>query len=121
VDGVETQRNPHVDQQNAQPEKKWASIRDGGGGNRKRQQRADEDAEREHANEDQPRTFILTPGTSTEAVARPDIHNRFHHAPDEQAGHQDTQQHRLVSEKRLHALCPCRWCHVPRAGETPDS
>src|SRR5438045_3435332 len=43
VDGVETQRDPRVDEQNAQPEEKCASARDGGGRNLKRQQRAEED------------------------------------------------------------------------------
>src|SRR5947209_4151535 len=106
VDGVETQRHPRIDEQNAQPEEKGASARDGGGRNLKRQPHAEEDAERDQANEDRVRSFILVPGASTQAFERPDIHTRFHHSPDEEAGHQDTQQHRLVSEKRLHHYPP---------------
>src|SRR6266700_7111146 len=106
VDGVETQRDPRVDEQDAQPEEKGASARDGGGRNPKRQPRAEEDAERDQANEDCMRSFILAPGASTEAFARPDIHARFHYSPDEKAGQQDTQKHRLVSEKRLHVSLP---------------
>ena len=102
VDGVETQRHPRVDEQNAQPEEKYASARDGGGRHRKRQPRAEEDAERDQANEDHMRSFILEPGASTEAFERPDIHARFHHSPDEKAGQQDTQKQKIMSEKRLH-------------------
>src|SRR5437588_9395882 len=105
---VETERDPRVDEQNAQPEEKGASARDGGGRNLKRHQRAEEDAEGDQANEDRMRSFILAPGASTEAFERPDIHARFHHSPDEKADQQDTQQYRLVSEKRLHALRPFR-------------
>ena len=97
MDGVETEHDPRVDEQNAQPEEKCASARDGGGRNPKRQQQTEEDAERDQANEDCTRSFILAPGTSTEAFERPDIHARFHHSPDEKADQQDTQQHRLVS------------------------
>ena len=61
------------------------------------------------------RSSIMAPGASTEAFARSDIHACFHHSPDEKAGQQDTQQHRLVSEKRLHALRPFRLCRFPRA------
>ena len=106
VDGVETQRDPRVDEQNAQPEEKCASARDGGGRNPKRQQRAEEDAERDQANEDRMRSFILAPGASTEAFERPDIHARFHHSPDEKAGQQDTQKQKIMSEKRLHVSLP---------------
>ncbi len=109
VDGVETERDPRVDEQNTQPEEEYASARDGGGRNLKRQPHAEEAAERDQANEDRMRSFILALGASTEAFARPDIHVRFHHSPDENADQQDTQQHRLVSEKRLHALRPFRY------------
>jgi hypothetical protein len=109
VDGVETEHGPRVDEQNTQPEEKYANARDGGGRDLKRQQRAEEDAERDQANEDRMRSFILAPGASMEAFERSDIHDRFHHSPDEKADHQDTQQHRLLSEKRLHALRPFRY------------
>jgi hypothetical protein len=36
VDCVETQRDPHIDQKNAQPEEDFASARDGGSRNRKK-------------------------------------------------------------------------------------
>jgi hypothetical protein len=115
VDGVETERDPRVDEQNAQPEEKCASARDGGGRNLKRHQRAEEDAERDQANEDRTRSFIFTSGTSTEAFERHYIHARFQYSPDEKVDRQDIQQHRLVSEKRLHALRPFRLCRFPRA------
>jgi hypothetical protein len=85
VDGVETERDPRVDEQDAQPEEKYASARDGGGRNRKRQQRAEEDAEYDQANEERMRSFILALSASTEAFMRSDIHARFHHSPDEKA------------------------------------
>lgn len=106
VDGVETERDPRVDQQHAQPEEEYASTRDGGGRNLKSQQRAEEDAERDQANEDRMRSFILAPGASTEAFERSDIRACLHHSPDEKAGQQDAQQQKIMSEKRLHVSRP---------------
>ena len=91
VDSVETQHNPRVDEQDAQPEEKCSITRDGGGGNRKRQQRAEKDTKHDQANEDRMRSFILALGASTEAFMRPDIHACFHYSPDEKADQQDTQ------------------------------
>ena len=52
------------------------------------------------------RSFILKRSSSTQAPERPDIHDRFHHSPDEKACHQDAEIERIVSEKLLHVPHP---------------
>jgi len=92
VDRVETERDPRVDQQNAQPEEECASARDGGGRNRQSQQCTESRAEPDRPSDDHQRSFILALGASTEAFALPDLHDRFNHDPDEKADQQDTQK-----------------------------
>jgi hypothetical protein len=52
------------------------------------------------------RSFILPLRISTETFERPDIDDCFHHSPDENARHQDSETERILSEKRLHVLHP---------------
>src|SRR6266496_3642178 len=110
VDGVETERDPRVDQQHAQPEEENARTRDGGGRNFQSQQHAEGVAEQDHPMEDHARSFILAQNVGTEAFALPDPHAHFHYGPDEITDYQGTQKQRIMSEKRLHVPRPFFSC-----------
>jgi len=96
-DGVETECDPRVHQENAQPEEEHAGTGDGGARNLRSQQHAEEETDHDQAKEDHVRPFILGPGASTETFEGPDLYTRFHHSPDEKAHQQDTEIQQIVS------------------------
>ncbi len=98
-DGVETECDPSVHQENTQPEEELARVVDSGGRNLISQQHAEEETEYDQAKDDYVRPFILALSTSAQTSVCPDIYDRFYHSPDEKAHQQDTEFEQIVSDR----------------------